>query len=233
MEKRISFQPMMESRPIREIAYEVLKHAIITGEIPAGERIVETDYADRLHISRTPLREALRKLERDGLVEYMLRRGVVVRAFTIDDVEEIYTIRNALEMLTLRAIIERATEEDIASLREKLRIMDGLVATGNIEELSPLARAFHTELTAISGLNRILRVIEGQDEYIKRFSAMAIRQENRLKESHEEHHRLVDLIEAKDLEGFTELMAHHIEESKRNCLVALAQQQAQQAQQNE
>ena len=64
----IPFQPMMESRPIREIAYEVLKHAIITGEIPAGERIVETEYADRLHISRTPLREALRKLERDGLV---------------------------------------------------------------------------------------------------------------------------------------------------------------------
>ena len=72
------------SRPIREIAYEVLKHAIVTGEIPAGERIVETDYAERLHISRTPLREALRKLERDGLVEYVLRRGVVVRAFTIE-----------------------------------------------------------------------------------------------------------------------------------------------------
>ena len=69
MDNKISFQPMMESRPIREIAYEVLKHAIITGEIPAGERIVETAYADRLHISRTPLREALRKLERDGLVE--------------------------------------------------------------------------------------------------------------------------------------------------------------------
>ena len=65
----LTFQPMMESRPIREIAYEVLKKAIITGEIPAGERIVETDYADRLHISRTPLREALRKLERDGLVD--------------------------------------------------------------------------------------------------------------------------------------------------------------------
>ena len=97
----LRFQPMLESRPIREIAYEMLKHAIITGEIPAGERIVETDYAERLHISRTPLREALRKLERDGLVEYVMRRGVVVRAFTIADVEEIYTIRNALEMLTL------------------------------------------------------------------------------------------------------------------------------------
>ena len=124
----LRFQPMMESRPIREIAYEVLKNAIVTGEIPAGERIVETDYAERLHISRTPLREALRKLERDGLVEYVLRRGVVVRAFTIEDVDEIYTIRNALEMLTLPAIVERATPEDIASLRAKLHEMDKVMA---------------------------------------------------------------------------------------------------------
>ena len=79
----ISLGPAAESKPIREIAYETLKHAIITGDLPAGSRIVETDYAERMHISRTPLREALRKLERDGLVEYMLRRGVIVRAFTI------------------------------------------------------------------------------------------------------------------------------------------------------
>ena len=122
--------------PIREIAYEVLKHAIITGEIPAGERIVETDYAERLHISRTPLREALRKLERDGLVEYVLRRGVVVRAFTMEDVDEIYTIRNALEMLTLPAIIEKATPADIASLRARLHEMDKMLESGDIENLS-------------------------------------------------------------------------------------------------
>ena len=100
----MSLAPSMESKPIREVAYETLKNAIVTGEIPAGSRIVETEYAERMHISRTPLREALRKLERDGLVEYVVRRGVVVRAFTIADVEEIYTIRNALEMLPLSAM---------------------------------------------------------------------------------------------------------------------------------
>ena len=189
------FQPMMESRPIREIAYEVLKHAIITGEIPAGERIVETDYAERLHISRTPLREALRKLERDGLVEYVLRRGVVVRAFTIADVEEIYTIRNALEMLTLPAIVKNATEEDIAALKEHLREMDEVMAHGDIETLSPMARAFHSQLTGLCRQNRILRVIEGQDEFITRFSAMAIRQENRRTQAHEEHYKLVEYVE--------------------------------------
>ena len=217
----LTFQPMTESRPIREIAYDVLKKAIITGEIPAGERIVETEYADRLHISRTPLREALRKLERDGLVEYVMRRGVVVHAFTTEDVDQIYTIRNSLEMLTLPYIIENATAEDIAALREKLAAMDALISKDDIEGLSPLARDFHTCLTAISGKNRILRVIEGQDEYIRRFSAMAIQQENRRSSAHEEHHKLVDLVEKKDLPALEELMRHHIERSKECCLAAL------------
>lgn len=222
---QITFQPMMESRPIREIAYEVLKHAIITGEIPAGSRIVETDYAERLHISRTPLREALRKLERDGLVEYVLRRGVVVRAFTLEDVDEIYTIRNALEILTLPAIIEKATPKDIQSLREKLHAMDTLMEAGDIETLSPLTRAFHSELTAICAQRRILRVIDSQDEYIRRFSAMAIRQEDRLAAAHQEHYALVDLVEKRDLPGLQHLMYQHIERSKENCLAALKAQQ--------
>lgn len=220
----LTFEPMTESRPIREIAYDVLKKAIITGEIPAGERIVETDYADRLHISRTPLREALRKLERDGLVEYVMRRGVVVRAFTIEDVEQIYTIRNALEMLTLPAIIKNATAEDIASLREKLAQMDILQEKEDFEALSLLARSFHSELTAISRQKRILRVIEGQDEYIRRFSAMSIKHEDRRQAAHKEHYLLVDYVEQKKLDEFTKLMQSHIERSKENCLAALAEQ---------
>ena len=220
----LSFEPMTESRPIREIAYDVLKKAIITGEIPAGERIVETDYADRLHISRTPLREALRKLERDGLVEYVMRRGVVVRAFTIEDIEQIYTIRNALEMLTLPAIINNATPADIASLRDKLAQMDVLQAQEDFEALSLMARAFHSGLTAISGQKRILRVIESQDEYIRRFSAMSIKHENRRESAHQEHYKLVEYVEQKKLDEFTTLMKAHIERSKENCLAALAEQ---------
>ncbi|MDO4483547.1 MAG: GntR family transcriptional regulator [Clostridia bacterium] len=217
----LQFQPMMESRPIRDIAYEVLKHAIVTGEIPAGERIVETDYAEKLHISRTPLREALRKLERDGLVEYMLRRGVIVRAFTVEDVEEIYTIRNSLEMLTLPAVIENATAEDIADLRARLKEMDEMIEAGDIDTLSPITRAFHRALIEISGKHRILRVIETQDEYINRFSAMAIRQEEHLRAAQQEHYRLVELIEQKDLQGLETMLRDHIERSKETCLAAL------------
>ncbi|MDD4076337.1 MAG: GntR family transcriptional regulator [Eubacteriales bacterium] len=215
------------NKPIREIAYETLKHAIITGELSAGIRIVETEYANKLHISRTPLREALRKLERDGLVEYVIRRGVVVRAFRIDDVEEIYTIRNVLEMITLPAIIKNVTAKDIKSMRDKLREMDRLMEENSIERLSSMARAFHDQLTAISGLKRILRVIQGQDEYIHRFSALAIAKDTRRAEAHQEHYRIVDMIENKDLEGLRAIMLKHIESSKQSCLAALKQTELQ------
>ncbi len=217
----MSLEPAAQSKPIRDIAYETLKHAIITGELPAGSRIVETEYAERMHISRTPLREALRKLERDGLVEYMLRRGVVVRAFTIADVEEIYTIRNALEMLTLPSIVQNATPEDIRRLRDILSQMDPLDDAGDIPSLSPRARRFHAELTALSGLKRTIRAIEGQDEYITRFSALAIAKEDRRHAAHQEHHELVNLVERRDLPGFERLMRKHIERSKQTCLMAL------------
>jgi len=213
--------PSLGNKPIREIAYETLKQAIVTGEIPTGARIVETEYADLMHISRTPLREALRKLERDGLVEYMPRRGVVVRAFTIADVEEIYTIRNALEMLILPAIIANAVEEDIRSLQEKLSQMDLLEEQDDIDRLSTLARAFHMEMARISRLNRILRVIEGQDEYITRFSALSIAKESRRHAAHREHHQLVKFVEKKDLVNFELLVRKHIERSKATCLAAL------------
>ena len=103
-----------------------------------------------------------------------------------------------------------------------LEQMDVLDAKNDVEALSPLARDFHSALTAISGKRRILRVIEGQDEYIRRFSAMAIKQEDRRSDAREEHHRLVDLVEKKDLPAFEELMKHHIERSKQCCLAALA-----------
>lgn len=224
MSAGLRFTPMPENRPIREIAYEILKHAIITGDIPAGERIVETDYAGRLHISRTPLREALRKLERDGLVECVVRRGVVVRAFTLEDVSQIYTIRNVLEMLTLPAVIKNVADEDIRSLREKLKDMDGCLEREDMDRLSQLARSFHDQITRLSKQYRILRVIESQDEFITRFSALAIRHEDRRSQAHREHYQIVEFLENRDLANLETLMAAHIERSKEKCIQALALQ---------
>lgn len=216
-----AFDTSLESRPIRDIAYEQLKHAIITGQIPAGSRIVETVYADQLHISRTPLREALRKLERDGLVEYVLHRGVVVRAFTIDDIDEIFTIRNAMMMLILPSVVENATAEKIQELREILKQMDAEYERADAEALAISNRLFHGTMEHISDKLRILRVIDSQEEYIKRFQATTIASVVRRTNAHQEHHDMVDLLEKKDLEALKALFHHHFEESKETCLNAV------------
>ena len=98
-------------------------------------------------------------------------------------------------------------------LREILSEMDPLEANSDINALSPHARSFHAALTAISGQKRIIRAIEGQDEYITRFSALSIAKEDRRIEAHKEHHELVNLVEKRDLEGFEQLMRQHIERS--------------------
>ena len=217
----VHFNEMTQSRPIREIAYEQLKHAIITGQISAGSRIVETAYAEQLHISRTPLREALQKLEHDGLVEYIPHHGVIVKAFTISDIEEIFIIRNSMMMHLLPSIIQNVTPEHIAELDGILTVMDTALEKDDIDALAQYNRKFHHGIEHISDKHRILYVIDSQEEYIIRFSAMTIASISRRSVAHLEHHRMLEQLKNKDLEGLKSLMQHHLEESKDTCLNAV------------
>lgn len=209
------------SKPIRDIAYETLKQAIITGELPAGSRIVETVYANKLHISRTPLREAFRKLELDGLVSCEVRRGVIVRAFTIDDIEEIYGIRNALMLLITPSVMANVNDQDISDLEEILSRMDVSQRDEDSEELAIQNRQFHRRIEYISNKKRILRVIDSQEEYIKRFSAIAIASIVHRSQAHGEHHQMLQYLKDRDQQRFDSLMQRHLEESKEVCLKAV------------
>ncbi len=215
------FQSVTPNTSIRDVAYEQLKHGIITGQIPAGTRIVETVYAEFLHISRTPLREALHRLQDDDLVEYIPHHGVIVKAFTISDIEEIFIIRNAMMMLLLPSIIENVCQKDIRFLKDILADMDQALSVEDVEKLALLNRKFHRTIEQLSDKHRILHVIDSQEEYIMRFSAMAIASVVRRTHAHEEHHQMVELLEKKDLAALRELMQHHLEESKTTCLNAM------------
>jgi DNA-binding GntR family transcriptional regulator len=211
-----------QNKPIRESTYETLKHAIILGEIPAGSRLIETAYAESMHISRTPLREAFRKLELDGLVEYEPRRGVVVSAFTIEDIEEIYAIRNALMMLIVPSIIRNITDEVLDKLQQILDKMDVAQEAHDAEKLAVLNREFHGTIEQASDKRRILRVIESQEEYVMRFSKMAIESIVRRSRAHEEHHEMLRLLRAKDEQAFSDLTRKHFKESMDTCLAVVS-----------
>ncbi len=210
-----------DNGPVRDNVYETLKQQILTGELTAGSRIIETQYAEKLHISRTPLREAFRRLEQDGLVSYEVRRGVVVRAFTVEDVEEIFTIRNALMLLIVPSIIEKVTAEDIAELREILQRMDVSQEEQDAKALAPLNRTFHRRLERISGKKRILRTIDSQEEYIKLFSVVAIASVVTRSTAHQEHHQMLVHLENRDEQALCQLLTSHLESSKKTCLDTL------------
>ena len=213
------------NKPVRDLAYEHLKQAIITGELTPGSRIIETTFAEQLHISRTPLREALRKLERDGLVEYILRRGVVVRAFTLNDIKEIFVIRNAMMTLILPSIVKKAQAKDFEHMEKTLFAMDDIIRQPHEEQdvnmIAKLNREFHGYFEHISGKKRILSVIDNQEEYIKRFSGIAIASIERRTLANQEHHQILDALKQKDLQYLEMLIHHHFEESKETCLNAL------------
>ena len=210
-----------DNRPVRDNVYETLKHQILTGELTAGSRIIETQYAEKLHISRTPLREAFRRLEMDGLVSYEVRRGVVVRAFSTEDVEEIFTIRNALMLLIVPSIIEHVSEEDIVQLRGILTRMDISQEQQDAKALAPLNRAFHQRIERISDKKRILRAIDSQEEYIKLFSVVAIASVVKRSTAHQEHHLMLKHLENRDEQALRQLLTSHLESSKRACLDTL------------
>ena len=155
-------------------------------------------------------------------MEYVLRHGVVVRAFTVADIEEIFTIRNAMMMLILPSVVEHVTAQDIAELRMLLSEMDVAQKEEDADALASFNRAFHSKIEHLTDKKRILRVIDDQEEYILRFSAITIASIVRRSKAHQEHHQMVDLLERHDLEGLEKLMEHHLEESKQTCLAAVA-----------
>ena len=219
---RLGLENVELNKPIRETTYETLKHAIIMGNIPAGSRLIETVYAETLHISRTPLREAFRKLELDGLVEYVERRGVIVRAFTIEDIEETFTIRNALMMLIIPSIFKNVTLAHLEELQRILDAMDISQKAENAAELARYNRDFHRIIEQISDKKRILRVIDSQEEYIIRFSHIAIASIVRRSNAHQEHHELLDMLSKGEQDAFADLMGKHLNESKMTCLAAIS-----------
>ena len=116
----IKLADLSQNKPLNEIVFEGLRIAIIKGIIPVGERINESVYAEKMNISRTPVREALRRIQEEGLVEYVPHYGVVVKKITIEDAVEIYQIRKALDILATQNAMKIMTEEQFDEMKALL-----------------------------------------------------------------------------------------------------------------
>lgn len=202
-----------QNKPIREVVYESLRRTIISGVIPAGERIVEKEYAERLNISRTPVREALRLLEMEELVEYLPRTGVVVKRISVEDAIEIYKIRHSLEVLASINAMDNITEEEIKDIENLLDITEQKNKDGDVEEVIRLFGVFNTKIYEASRMKRLANMISRLNEYLQRFRNISISENERREKALREHRIILKAIAEKNKDQIDDIIKKHLEDS--------------------
>lgn len=204
-----------KSKPMRELVYEELKRLIIDGEIEAGERIVETDYAEKFQISRTPIREAIRMLELEGFIESQPKGGVIVKEIGKEDIEEIYRIRIALEGIIIDEVIRKVTAKDIRKLTRLMEDTEDLLDEHEDEkEVFKLFSEFNKILYDIAKLERVEDMITNIKLYLSRFRRIAVENDERRRVAFEDHKAIVEAIREKDEKKAIKLNREHLEKSK-------------------
>jgi DNA-binding GntR family transcriptional regulator len=202
-----------QNKPISDVVYEGLRKTIISGVIPVGERIIEKEYAERLNISRTPVREALKRLEMEELVEYLPRTGVIVKRISTEDVIEIYKIRHNLEMLATVTAMDNITEQEIKEIKELLDLTEQKNREGEVEEVIKLFGEFNSKIYAASKMKRLASMISRLNEYLQRFRNISISENERREKALMEHREILRAIIEKDKSNIDNIIKRHLEDS--------------------
>jgi GntR family transcriptional regulator, gluconate operon transcriptional repressor len=189
-------QPLDQSRLGEEVA-QMLRRAIISGELDSGTHLVESVLSERFHVSRAPIREALRELKSEGLVESR-RRGVYVKGLTPADVWELYNLRTMLEGAAVQLAVSRFDENDIAALHGHLETMAAAAATGRRIDFAKADMGFHTELFERIGHRRLLRVWQSFVETYRVILEITDLDNPDLEAAVAEHRHILDAIERRD-----------------------------------
>ena len=210
-------------KPLRELVCEHIREAIINGVFSPGERLMEIQMADEMGVSRTPVREAIRKLEMEGFVVMIPRRGTYVSNMSIKDINDVYEIRISLDTLAAGLAAERISDEELEELQRLL------VKVGNAIEENDMAKVveadieFHDVLYKASRNERLRNIINNLREQITVIRGVSMRYPGRLKDTQEEHRRLVESIAARDVEKSQEAARIHLENAERTLMAAMSE----------
>lgn len=226
----------MEQRSIHRIApeeaeelevkqpqvYQMLRKAILSEEIKPGEKLVERKIATKLGVSRTPVREALRMLETEGLVKHIPRRGVVVTRLSPQEAWEIYQIRSVLEGLAARLAAEWITEEEIEHIERLLEEMEKAVEAKNLAYLNELNNQFNDAIYTAARSPRLKQMITNLYDYIASFARIGYNLPGRIQEVLAEHRGIFEAIKRGDVEEAERLARAHVVRSCECYFVARA-----------
>ena len=214
MTKRLQPIRLDAYKPLREVVSETLRQAIQDGVLKPGERLMEIPLAEELGVSRTPIREAIRKLELEGFVVMVPRRGTYVANISLKDITQVFEIRSALEELAAGLAAERITEEEIETLERML------VEIGDHMDVE-----FHEVLYRASRNERLADIVHNLREQTYRFRSFSMNQPGRLRKTWEEHRQLVEAIASHNAAQARKLARIHMEHSEQTLLQGMEESQ--------
>lgn len=208
-------------KPLRELVCENIRQAIIDGTFSPGERLMEIQLADEMGVSRTPVREAIRKLELEGFVVMIPRHGTYVADISIRDITEIYEIRTCLDVLSAGLAAERITDEELEALNRLLVEIGQYIAENDMEKIVEADTAFHDILYQASRNERLRSIINNLREQLTGIRGRSMSYPGRLVETMDEHRALVDSIAARDVERAQNAARVHIENAEHTLMKSL------------
>ncbi|PKN67381.1 MAG: GntR family transcriptional regulator [Deltaproteobacteria bacterium HGW-Deltaproteobacteria-15] len=210
-----SFQGTLPGRkPLGQHVFENLKQAIIRGDVAPGDRLVESRIAGALDISRTPVREAIHKLEREGLLKRLPHGGFTVLSLTMDDIEETFGIRCVLERYAARLATINHNEEELKPLEEKIREFQKCLDEGRMDDLPGINTAFHNLLYGLCRSPKLIKMISDLRDQIYRFRRIILNVAPMARISNQDHRRMLKAIRERDIERVETLVQEHIMRGK-------------------
>lgn len=202
-----------------EAVHDVLRQQIISGALAPGDRLTELDLAANLGVSRTPIREALRLLLGEQLVERRATGGFRVAPLYTADVRGIYDVRALLEGLMAQDACQRMTEADLTTLRRQIERMSLL--RDHEDEVVKLGREFHGQIEQLGSNRWCVQLLQQIRGHIDRFRTVSTRAPGRAAEAAEEHQKIYDALASGDADAAGEAMREHVYRSAESTLKAL------------
>jgi len=202
---------LQDYKPLRDIVFQSLREAIINGNLKPGERVMEVQLAEKLGVSRTPVREAIRKLELEGLLIMIPRKGAYVADVSLKDIIEVLEIRASLEGLAAALAAEKATDEEIQLMKVKSHEFSECVKKEDVKGMIQKDSEFHDIILSSAKNKRLNTIIEGLREQVQRFRVVYFTEINKSEYVSQEHLRVFEAIADRDSEKARKYAQQHIE----------------------
>lgn len=201
-------------KPLRELVLEAIREAIINGNLKPRERLMEIQLAEELGVSRTPIREALRKLELEGFIVMVPRKGAYVADISIKDIADVFEIRTALEGLAAALAAERITEEELENMERCLVEKGEAIAMADIDKLVETDTKFHEAIYRASRNERLWTILNNLREQFQRLRTTSLSVPGRMQQSLKEHREIVEAIQSRDVQQARQMAQDHIENAE-------------------